>query len=210
MIISVIGATGKTGREFVQLALENGHQIRAGVHNTHSLADKENLTLVECDATDKQQVEKLLKGSDAIVSLIGHGRKSPKNVQTDAIKAVIEVCEKLKIKRLVSLTGTGVRFDGDKINLTDKILNFSISHIDPARVNDGVKHVEVIKKSHLDWTVIRVLKLTNGSPKKYRLSQNGPTKILVSRAEAAHACLEVIENSSFIKKAPIISNVQKI
>ena len=112
--------------------------------------------------------------------------------------------KELDIKRLVSLTGTGVRFSADKISLIDRILNLSISIIDPARVKDGKNHVEVLKRSALDWTVIRVLKLQNVPPKPFELREHGPTKWYVGRQEVAQAVLQVLEQRSFIKQAPII------
>jgi hypothetical protein len=110
----------------------------------------------------------------------------------------------LNIIRIVSLTGTGVRFPGDKITIVDRILNLSISIIDPARVKDGKNHVEVLKASNLDWTIIRVLKLQNVQPRPFKLLENGPTKWYVGRTEVAKAVLEVLEQGSFIKQAPII------
>lgn len=205
MIIAVIGANGRSGKEFVKAALENGHSVRAGVHRSKLDFQHSNLQQITCDATDPIQLEKLLDSSVAVVSLIGHVRHSPANVQSETVKALIATCEKLQISRIVSLTGTGVRFPGDNITVTDRLLNFSIKVIDPTRIADGITHTELFLKSSLDWTIIRVLKLTNGTPKPYKLSENGPTKVFIPRSETALACLEVLENKTFYRKAPIIS-----
>lgn len=52
---------------------------------------------------------------------------------------------------------------------------------------------------------MRVLKLQNIRPKSYVLTENGPTKLVVSRAEVAQAICEVLTQNSFIKKAPMLS-----
>jgi len=109
------------------------------------------------------------------------------------------------LRRVVSLTGTGVRFPGDHITLIDRVLNMSIKLIDPARVHDGQDHVEILKQSNLDWTVLRVLKLQNTTPRPFTLREQGPTKWFVSREEVAAAALQVLEQGSFIKRAPILS-----
>lgn len=205
MKIAVVAANGRSGKEFVLAALKNGHEVHAGVYRNYQFDENPRLEIVQCDATDPKQIQNLLNGCDAVVSFIGHGRKSPASVQTDAISNVINAAEETGIKRVVSLTGTGVRFPGDNITLMDRILNFSIGTIDPKRVNDGKKHVEILKRSDLGWTIIRVLKLTNGKPKPFTLNQNGPTKLFTPRSEVALACLEVLQNNSFIKQAPIIS-----
>ena len=120
-----------------------------------------------------------------------------------------EYCQKRNqqegLKRIVSLTGTGVRFPQDKISLIDRILNLSIALIDPKRIKDGRDHVLFLQQSNLEWTVIRVLKLQNTSPKPFSLTPYGPTKWWVSREDVAKASLQVLSDHSFIKQAPIIS-----
>ncbi len=204
MKIAVIAASGRTGQAFVETALIAGHSIRAGVRGKSHLKPHPNLMVVECDATNEVQLKNLLLGQDAAASFIGHVKGSEPNVQTLAIQKVVDVMTGLGVKRLVSLTGTGVRFSGDKISLIDRFLNMSIGIIDPARVKDGKNHVGILKASGLDWTVIRVLKLQNVSPKPFELREHGPTKWYVGRQEVAQAVLRVLEQRSFIKQSPII------
>lgn len=205
MKLAVIAANGRSGKIFVELALAAGHSVRAGVRRTNNLAPHKKLEVVECDATKLNDIENLIRGQDAVISLIGHVRKSPANVQTSTIKNLIQAMDNQKIKRIVSLTGTGVRFDGDKITLMDRILNASIALVDPKRIQDGKDHVEELKKSSLDWTVLRVLKLQNTDPKAFILTKNGPAKVIVGRSEVAMAILQILKDNSFIKTAPIIS-----
>jgi putative NADH-flavin reductase len=204
MKIAVIAANGRSGQTFVEVALANGHLIRAGILGKSYLKPHPNLTVVECDATNEDQLKNLLLNQEAVTSFIGHVKGSAPNVQTSAIEKLVGVMQGLNIIRIVSLTGTGVRFPGDKITIVDRILNLSISIIDPARVKDGKNHVEVLKASNLDWTIIRVLKLQNVQPRPFKLLENGPTKWYVGRTEVAKAVLEVLEQGSFIKQAPII------
>jgi putative NADH-flavin reductase len=204
MKIAVVAANGRSGQVFVEAALTAGHSIRAGVRGKSYLKPHPNLTVVECDATNEVQLKNLLSGQEAVASFIGHVKGSEPNVQTIAIQKVVDVMKALSVKRLISLTGTGVRFPGDKISLIDRFLNLSISIIDPARVKDGKNHVEVLKASDLDWTAIRVLKLQNVPPKPFTLREHGPTKWYVGRQEAAQAVLQVLEQRSFVKQAPII------
>jgi hypothetical protein len=206
MRIAVIAANGRTGQVFVEAALAHGHEVVAGIYGK-SFLDETNprLTLRQCDATKIDDVRALINGQDAVVSLIGHVKDSPATVQTDAIQKIVNVMQSTGIKRIVSLTGTGVRFPGDRITIMDRILNASISIIDPARINDGKKHVEILKGSECDWTVIRVLKLQNVSSKPFELTPHGPTKLYVGRKEVALAILEVLEQKSFIHEAPILS-----
>jgi hypothetical protein len=51
-----------------------------------------------------------------------------------------------------------------------------------------------------------VLKLQNNKPAAFKLRLRGPTKWYVSREEVAAAALEVLEQGSFIRQAPILGN----
>ena len=204
MNIAVIAANGRSGQAFVEAALAAGHNVRAGVRGKSYLQPHPHMTVVECDATNEAQLTALLTGQEAVASFIGHVKGSDADVQTLAMKKLVDVMQTLSITRLVSLTGTGVRFPGDKISLVDRILNLSISLIDPKRIADGKNHVRFLETTNLDWTVIRVLKLQNTSPTPFTLLEHGPTKWYVSREDVAKAVLQVLEKQSFIKQAPII------
>lgn len=207
MKIAVIAANGRSGRTFVKAALAAGHTVTAGVLGKHDLRQHPRLTIMPCDATIHAELQQLLRGQDAVVSFIGHVKSSPAHVQTDAMHAIIDVMKHLRITRIVSLTGTGVRFTGDRITFMDRLLNWAVSLIDPERIKDGRDHVEVLKMSDLEWTVIRVLKLQNIAPSIFALREHGPTKLMVSREDVAHAVLQVLDDRSFVRQAPIIGRV---
>lgn len=205
MKIAVISASGRSGQAFVKAALAAGHVVRGGTRHPDNSSTSQNLKVVTCDATKLEDVRRLVKGQDVVVSLIGHVKGSPPDVQTVATKNVIQAMDEANIKRYVGLTGTGARLPGDHQNFVDHFLNFGVRVFDPPRVSDGVEHLKLLQKSDLDWTVLRVLKLQNVAPKPYRLTEHGPTKWYVGRTEVAQAILQVVEEHSFIRKAPIIS-----
>jgi len=205
MKIAVIAANGRTGTYFVNAALQAGHSVKAGVHGNHTFAEHPNLTVQQCDATEAGDVLQLLMGCDAVVSVIGHTKKSPANVQTAAIQTILQTMQDLNIKRIVSLTGTGVRLTADVIPFIDKVLNFAVGIVDPKRIADGKQHALLLMQSQTDWTLIRVLKLQNTAMSPFILTTNGPTKTYVSRQDVAAAILQVLQEKSFIHQAPILS-----
>lgn len=204
MKIAVIAADGRTGRQFVRLALAEGHIVNAGVHSG-TLEPHPNLTIMPCDATNPDEVAQLLAGCEAVASFIGHIDRSPDLVQTNAAYVVTDVMKKLNILRIVSLTGTGVRMPGDRILLLDRFITMGLSIADPARLKDGRDHVKVLQDSGLDWTILRVMKLENTPPRPFTLTPNGPPKLYVSRIDAARAAIEVLRDNSFVHQAPILS-----
>lgn len=203
--IAVIGANGKSGRAFVFAALEAGYAIRAGIHARNSLPQHKKLTVTQVDATDFQNIKTLIQGSDAVVSLIGHVKKSPANLQTDATINIVRAMDELNIKRFISLTGSGVRFSGDMPSPPDRLLNAILKIVMKDIINDGVSHAKVLQNSTLDWTIIRGLVLTEQPAQQFTLTEHGPAKLLCPREEVALGILQVIEETSFVKKAVIIS-----
>jgi putative NADH-flavin reductase len=193
MKLAVIAANGRSGKIFVERALAAGHSVRAGVHHANNLIPHKRLTVVHCNATSEADLVNLISGQDAVVSFIGHVKGSPPQVQTDCMRALVSAMKAQGLTRVVSLTGTGVRFPDDRITVVDRVLNLSIRLIDPARIRDGVSHVEVLKQSGLDWTILRVLKLQNTRPRAFSLREHGPTKWYVSREEVAEATLVTLE-----------------
>jgi putative NADH-flavin reductase len=207
MRIAIIAANGRLGMEVVNAAIQAGHTVTAGVRGNHSLSDHPNLTVLSCDATNSNDLLGLLQGQDAVVSALGHVKGSASDVQTVATKVIISVMNQLGIRRYVDVTGTGVRFQGDKVTMLDRILNAGVEMIDRDRMTDGRNHQEVLKASSLEWTTIRVLKLQPVASKPYELKLHGPTKPFVSRIDVAKAMIEVLEQHSYVRQSPILGEV---
>lgn len=205
MRLAVIAANGRTGQVFVARALGAGHEIRGGVRGDKHSEPHPNLTYVNCDVTKPEEVRALLEGVDAVVSLIGHRWGSPKNLQTTVMQNLISAMQDAGIRRVVSLTGTGVRFPGDKVTLIDRFVNVFVRTLGHRRYKDGKEHAKLLQATDLDWTIIRVLRLEKIKPRPFQLTPNGPTRVLTCREEVATAILQVLEQRSFIKAAPIIS-----
>lgn len=205
MKIAVVAASGRSGRVFVEAALAAGHEVRAGTYGGVPFQKHERLTTMDVNGTNLHQLTKLLDGADAVVSLIGHGRSSSRTIQSDTMVTIISAMSQYKPMRLVSLTGTGVRMPGDVYTLLDRILNITINLIDPKRIQDGVRHAEILQESSIDWTILRVLKLTNGGVQPFRLTNGGPAKLFTSRSEVARAIIDVLEKNVYRRAAPVIS-----
>jgi putative NADH-flavin reductase len=206
LTIAVIAANGRSGTVFVLAALAAGHRVRAGIYGQNNLPAHENLTVMSCDATNERDIERLLNGADVVVSLIGHGPKSPSRVQTNAFRVLTEVMSRSDVRRVISLTGTGVRFPGDTPSITDRLANLIIATIDPNRVQDGIEHAKLLQATSLDWTIVRVLKLGDGSHGgQVIFSLHGPAEFMTPRARVATALLQIIESGDYVQQAPIIT-----
>ena len=207
MKIVVFGASGKTGRVFVRLAHEFGHSVTAVVRSTSSYDVPAKVKVVVCDLTIQKDVDNAIARQDAVVSFLGHGKNTPPLLQTNAVQAILRAMKQHKVTRVLSLTGDGVRMPGDSVKFIDWCMNAAINVIDHNRIVDGKMHVQALQQSTVDWTVLRVLKLTNGGSQPNILTLHGPAKILVSRETVAQAALDLLEHKGFVQQAPVISPV---
>ena len=187
--------------------LEAGFRVRAGVRSESTLDAHPNLEVVRCDARNREDVSALLEGVPAVVSMIGHNRRSSADVQSVAIRHCVDIIAVRQPEtRLISLTGTGVRLPGDRISLVDRAANFAIGVVDPKRIADGKEHVRILQESPVDYTIIRVLKLTGGSHHgRVDLTPHGPAELFTPRARVAAAVVQLLESGDFSRALPVIS-----
>lgn len=72
MKITVFGATGRTGREVVRLALERGYNVVAFVRDSRKVnIENPQLEVVQGELNNKEALRATLKGSDCVISALG-------------------------------------------------------------------------------------------------------------------------------------------
>jgi putative NADH-flavin reductase len=208
MKLAVFGATGRTGRPLVEQTLADRHEVRALVRDPSRLPVSEGrLTPVVGDVLDPARVEETVAGADAVLSVLGQTKTGPKDVQTRGTQNIVSAMEKHGLRRLVSLTGAGVRDPRDEPKLVDKAITFLLERLQPQVLADGVGHAEVIKASDLDWVIVRGPRLTEG-PKRgeYRvgmIGKNSGTRI--SRADLADFMLHQVTDDTHLRRMPVVS-----
>ncbi len=100
MIITVLGATGRTGRLVVDQALDSGHRVHALVRRTGVLSDRDGLTVLEGDARSAESVAEASRATDAIVSALDTGT-GPSMLIADSTRAIIEASRTTGVRRLL-------------------------------------------------------------------------------------------------------------
>ena len=205
MRIAVIAASGRSGRAFVGEALAEGHTVHAGIRGENPFDEHDGLTVFQCDATNISQVTTLIERCDAVVSLIGHIKGSDAFVQTTAMKTLVRAAEVAGVRRIVSLTGVGVGTRHGWLRKPLDIMAAVMGRFNVDRLRDGIAHAEVLEDSQLDWTVLKVLLLSDAAPGTFRLKARGIVKAPTPRREVARAILQVLERNSFVRGYPIIT-----
>lgn len=208
MKICIFGADGRTGVEVVKECVKQGYQVIAFVYNDTAKAYlPEGIEIVKGDILNKEEVLNAMRGANAVISVVGHIKNSDPLMQTKGMTNIVEGMKNLDIERIISLTGTGVRIEGDTPSFFDRIGNAIIKIVDRKRIIDGINHAEVLKSSGLDWTILRVLKLTQigSSNISYTLTPHGPAEAVTSRKKVAKIMVDIVISNQYVGEMPVSS-----
>src|SRR5688572_8307075 len=108
MKLLIIGATGGTGRELVDQALEGGHSVTAFARDPSPLGEREGLELVAGDVLDPAAVERAVAGHDAVLCTIGKPATSPGTVRSEGTENIVRAMRAGGPTRLICLSTIGL------------------------------------------------------------------------------------------------------
>lgn len=92
MELTILGATGATGRELTRQALERGHGVTAVARRPERIdvPDSDRLIRVAADVLDRESITRALKDSRVILSGLGITGKEAPGVLTAGARAAVE------------------------------------------------------------------------------------------------------------------------
>lgn len=204
MNIIIFGASGLTGHELVKQALQQGHHVTAFVRTPAKLDIKHNnLFIFKGNVFDYKAVEDAVRGNDAVLCALGASTPFKRDpILVEGVRNIIDAMKQSGAQRLIYLSFIGVRE-------SRKGLGFFINYfLVPLLKNVIIDHEEkekLIKESHVNWTIVRPPKLTNGKHTGiYRFGEHvQPNSLIlfISRADLADFMLRQLNDNSFIRKA---------
>ncbi len=208
MKLAIFGATGRTGRPPGGAGAGGGARCR-GLARTLAklpLADA-RLTVVQGDVTDRAAVETVVRGADAVISVIGQAKGSPHDLQTAATRTIVNAMRAHGVKRLVSLTGAGVDAPQDRPTLMNHAIKLALKTLSGPMLRDASGHVAIIEGSGLEWIIVRAPMLTEG-PRvgSYRVGWVGVnTGARIARADLADFLLKEVTDTTYLRQLPMVS-----
>ena len=155
MVVTVLGASGRTGRRVVRLLAGRGHTVRAGLRNRKRAAAVAGLgadPIVADLAADPAELVDAFAGSDVVVNCAGAADPDPDAVNLidrDGAIAAIRSAEAAGVQRYIQLSA----MFADTPDQGDLLVR---SILYAKQVSDNV-----LRRSSLVWTVIRLAVLTD-------------------------------------------------
>jgi putative NADH-flavin reductase len=211
MKILVLGATGRTGKIFAQLATAKNHQVTAIIRNKKD-AILPRVNYIEGLPTDEQLLTKTLQGMDAVVVSLNINRTSdnpfakvvsPLTLISDSVKALIPAMQRNNVKRLITVSASGV---GDSWKDMPLIARLFIRSTNIMRAyEDHDRQEQAVRKSKLDWTIVRPVMLNDKDSDEYKATIGKPTSGSISRKGVAKFLLDSLESEKFVRDTVTLS-----
>lgn len=205
MRILVVGATGGTGREIVQQALERGHHVTALARDPARVrAVHDRLTVARGDVMDAASLAPALHGAEAVLCALGHKRwLGPSHILSRGTHHLVDAMRAAGVKRLVVETALGVGDSAGRLGLYYTL--FTIPFILPFYWYDKGRQESVVRASGLDWVIVRPGQLTNG--RRRGAYRHGPRvgnylwSVRISRADTADFMLNQLGDTPYLRCA---------
>lgn len=210
MKVAVVGAGGLTGRYLVAEALDTGYLVNALTRTPGAYTYEHDHLFIE--TVNVFNLEKLTDGladCDAVICVFGsvkirQSRKSTM-IYSKGILHVIDAMKNHGIKRLITLSSRSVIDDPSEPFFHKYLVKPFLKD-----VYKDMKKMEAIvgNEPDLDWTIIRVPKVTDGEKgQPYRISEekipNGGNEI--ARADLADFVVKQVCSEQFTRKIATIS-----
>ena len=209
MRIAIFRATGKVGRHLVDQALERGDEVTAFVRDASKLTthSRERLKVVQGDVMAPEDVERAVAGTSAVLSALGHTKTSPSDVLTEGTKNIVAAMNEHGVRRLVSLTGAGVRDPKGEPKLVDRVIGSLLKLLQKDLLEDAMGQARVIRESDLEWVLVRAPVLNEGEKKgEYCVGYVGrESGTRLSRADVADFMLGQTTDDAYLHQAPVVS-----
>jgi putative NADH-flavin reductase len=213
MKLVIFGATGFSGQAILKLALSKGYQVTVLVRNKSTITIKnDNLTVIQGNVLDRNNVKKALEHQDAVIQCLGVGGKGdgkPTTFISEANKIIVDEMEKQKVSRLIAMSNVGA---GNSLSFqpwffTKFILPYFMKWL-KVIIDDKNRMEPTIMNSELEWTIVRCPNIVEKTPKgNVHTTLDGKgLKLSITLGDMAEFIIHQLTDSTYSKQAPSISN----
>jgi putative NADH-flavin reductase len=211
MKVVIFGATGGTGRHLIEQALAQGHIVTAFDRNPTALTiEHPNLTFVQGDVFNQEQVDAAVAGQDAVICVLGVRPTVQMPVCSIGTEHIVAAMKKAGVKRFICQSAFVVAaLDGEGREVPWVLpVMLSFSPKTKTMFADKVRQEQIVRQSDLDWIIVRPARLTDG-PKTGAYNSGAPMSIginsKITRADVADFILKQVSDDSYLHKVPRLS-----
>jgi putative NADH-flavin reductase len=206
--ITVFGATGRTGRAVISLALTQGMEVTAYARKAADLQEMAgNITIVEGSLDDADRIAHAISHADAVVIVFDPRKGGPQVFCAPATQLIVSAMKEQGVRRLVCVTGALVGEQYPNRGLFYRAMRRLLVRKAPHLMLDRDGQETIVMNSGLDWTVFKPPRLMNGADRPG--TRLGPDLSIGPAARTtvgslATAILGELLGSQFVEKAVFI------
>jgi putative NADH-flavin reductase len=207
--LTIFGGTGRTGQLLVQQALAAGHEITLLVRDpSKAAAQSPKLHVLVGSIHNAADIEQAISGAEAVISVLGPSSNKPLFEISAAMAQVIALMGRNGPRRLIVSIGAGVRDAQDTPPPADRIMGVFVKTLSANVYEDMLRVNNQVRASALSWTIVRVPRLVDGPyTGKVRAGFVGKgVGMSISRADLAGFMLHQLDDATYLRQAPAISN----
>lgn len=201
MRILVLGATGQTGQHLVRLALADGHHVRALARTPGKLAiTHDDLEVVQGSVTEPLDLDALLDGVDAVVSMLGDVQaQQTRQVNAEFIRDLVPAMRRSGTRRFVYQAGGLSAAPGKRLPLALRIVRRTIARAYDGqhRDNEAVMRYLDSEARDLAWTVHRA-GIGSDGPSKGRLRRSSWWISIATFVDCAAYTLRLLDDDTAV------------
>lgn len=205
MNLALFGATGGTGRQILNQARTAGHTVVALVRDTKRLPTSDpHIRLLVGNVLDMAAVAQTLEGADAVIVSLGNSGNNPDLVVSTGTANIVAEMQRQGIRRVIVISSLGVGESKGQVSFFFRLLMKTFLR---QAIKDKELQEEIVRKSGLDWTIVRPGGLTDGpATGAYTVATDSSiTAGQVSRADVAAFVLQQVADSRYVHATPAIT-----
>lgn len=209
--VTVFGGTGETGLLVIKKALSKGYGVTAYARSPSKITfEHYNLDVIEGELDDYNKVKKAVQATNAVISVLGPKAKTKELMVAQGTKNIVSAMEQTRVKRLIATATPTFKVKEDEFQLSFALSDLVVKNLFKNTYREILETGKAITKSDLDWTLVRLPMLSSkpatGGVNVGHTGDGNVRFFSLSKEDLANFLLVQVEDRTYIKKTPVISN----
>ncbi len=208
--ITILGATGMVGKNLLQKAIDKRIRVKVLARNIEKLQDfSQAIEVIEGNYFDTVKLQKVLEGSDAILStigppMVGELSSDEEDRYINSLTFIIKQMQINKQTRWINISCAGVKRLHENLPLARKLLRVKLKAESKSIITIKDRELQLLEQSNLDWTSICPPMIKKGVVGDFVAHDNKYLGETVDLNQLTDFMLAEIKNNTWLKKAPIV------